>query len=154
MKRTLASQLLSHIDQKVMLRGWMNSFRAMGKLSFLILRDRSGFSQIVVVDKEQAKKISEIHPGSILRVEGRAVKSEQAGLGVEVVDPKITIEVPILEPPPVEYYKPEINSDLDFILDHRSIALRNRKIQAVFTIQAELVHAYRQYMHDVIGAVE
>lgn len=154
MKRILASQLFSHIDQPIMLRGWMNSFRAMGKLGFLILRDRSGFSQIVVVDKEQAKKLSEIHPGSIIRVEGRAVKSEQAGLGVEVVDPIITIEVPIHEPPPVEYYKPEINSDLDFILDHRSIALRNRKIQAVFTIQAELVHAYRRYMHDVIGAVE
>jgi len=154
MKRILASQLLSHLDQPVMLRGWLNSFRAMGKLGFLILRDRSGFAQVVIVDKDQAKQIQQLQPGSILRIHGRAMKSEQAGLGVEVVDPEIKIEVAITEPPPVEYYKPDIPSDLDFILDHRSIALRNRKIQAVFTIQAELCHAYRRYMHDVVGAVE
>jgi len=154
MQRILASQLLSHLDQSVLLRGWLNSFRAFGKLGFLILRDRSGLSQIVVVDPAQVKMLSELKPGTILRVKGTPVKSEQAGLGVEVVDPEIEVEVPITEAPPVEYYKPEIPSDLDFILDHRSIALRNRKIQAVFTIQAEIAHAYRSYMHDVVGAVE
>ena len=54
---------------------------------------------------------------------------------VEIVDPSITVEVPIKEVPIIEYYKPEIPSDLEFILDHRSIALRNRQIQAVFKIQ-------------------
>ncbi len=154
MERILAKDLLAHVDKLVLLRGWMNSFRALGKLSFLIIRDRSGFAQVVIEDKSMAKQLSELQPGSILRIEGKPVKSEQAGLGVEVLDPKITIEVAVKEPPPVEYYKPEIPSDLEFILDHRSIALRNRKIQAVFTIQAEMVHAYRLYMHDVIGAVE
>ncbi|MBS0629236.1 MAG: aspartate--tRNA(Asn) ligase [Verrucomicrobia bacterium] len=154
MKRILASQLLSHLEQPIMLRGWLNSYRALGKLGFLILRDRSGFAQIVIVDKDQAKQLNELQPGSILRIHGKAVKSEQAGLGVEVIDPKITVEVAISEPPPVEYYKPDIPSDLDFILDNRSIALRNRKIQAVFTIQAELCYAYRRYMYDVVGAVE
>ncbi len=154
MKRILASQLLSHLDQPIMLRGWLNNFRTFGKLGFLILRDRSGFAQIVIVDKDQSKQIHELQPGSILRIHGKAVKSDQAGLGVEVVDPTISVEVAITEPPPVEYYKPDIPSDLDFILDNRSIALRNRKIQAVFTIQAELCHAYRLYMHDVVGAVE
>ncbi len=32
--------------------------------------------------------------------------------------------------------------------------MRNRKIQAVFRIQAEIAHAYRLYMHDQIQAVE
>jgi len=154
MNRILASQLLSHLDESVMIRGWLNSYRALGKLGFLILRDRSGFAQVVIVDKEQAKRLHELQPGSILRVQGKVVKSDQAGLGVEVVDPTIEIEVPITEPPPVEYYKPDIPSDLDFILDHRSIALRNRKIQAVFTIQAEICHAYRLYMHNEVDAVE
>ena len=124
------------------------------RLNFLILRDRTGFSQIVIEDKAEFRKISGLQPGFVLRVSGTAVESSQAELGVEVIKPVITVEVPIHEVPPVEYYKPEMNSDLDFLLDHRPMALRNRLIQAVFKIQAELTHAYRLYMHDTVKAVE
>lgn len=154
MERILAAELVKHLERPVMVRGWMNSFRPLGKLNFLILRDRTGFSQVVVENKEDAKKLAALQPGSIIQVVGKAVKSSQAGLGVEIVDPQIRIEVPIHLPPPVEYYKPEIPSELEFILDHRSIALRNRKLQAIFKIQAELTHAYRIYMHGVVQAVE
>jgi nondiscriminating aspartyl-tRNA synthetase len=74
--------------------------------------------------------------------------------GAEIIHPVITIENPIHEAPLVEYYKPEIPSDLEFILDHRPIALRNRVLQAVFKIQAEIAHAYRLYMHDTVHASE
>lgn len=154
MERVLASDLIRHIDKPVMVRGWMNSFRPLGKLNFLILKDRSGFVQIVVENKEEAKKLNHLQPGSILRITGKAVRSTQAGLGVEIVEPRIEVDTPVLEPPPVEYYKPEMAAELEFILDHRSIALRNRKLAAVFKIQAELTHAYRLYMHDHVGAVE
>lgn len=154
MKRVLAQDIIQHENETILLRGWLNSFRLLGKLGFLILRDRSGLAQVVVEDKEVAKKLTEVFPGSVLKIVGTPVKSEEASLGVEVRDPQIEIEVPVLEPPPIEYNKPEIPSDLEFILDHRSIALRNRKIQAVFTIQAEMVHAFRLYMHDEVKAVE
>lgn len=154
MKRVLATDLSQSVNQQVELRGWLNNIRPFGKINFLILRDRSGFSQIVIEDKEEYKKISNLQPGSILRIQGIPVASTHAELGVEVTQPKIQVEVPIHEVPPVEYYKPEIQSDLDFILDHRPIALRNRQIQAVFKIQAELTHAFRLYMHDVVKGVE
>ncbi len=154
MERILAVDLIRHIDRPVMVRGWISSFRPLGKLNFLILRDRTGFIQIVVENKEEAKKVGHLQPGSIVRVHGKASRSMQAGLGVEIVEPRIEVETAVVDPPPVEYYKPEIASELEFILDHRSIALRNRKIAAVFKIQAEIAHAYRNYMHDHVGAVE
>lgn len=154
MKRVLSSELSHHLDQQVTLRGWMNNLRPFGKLNFMILRDRAGFSQIVIEDKEEYRKLANLQPGSVLRVTGTPVRSAQAELGVEVILPTITVEVPIHEAPPVEYYKPEIQSDLDYILDHRPMALRNRQIQAVFKVQAELTHAFRLYMHDVVHAVE
>lgn len=153
-QRILASELLKHIDQPVKIRGWLNNIRPFGKLNFLILRDRSGFSQIVIDDKEEFRKISQLQPGTVLTVSGKAVASSQASLGVEVINPQIVIEVPIKEIPPVDYFKPEIQSDLDYILDHRPISLRNRRIQATFKIQAAIAHAYRLYMYDVVGAVE
>lgn len=152
--RTLSSQLIDQIGAHVLLRGWFNNIRTLGKINFLILRDRAGFSQILIEDKEELRKLSGLQPGSILTVRGRVVASSQAEQKVELADPKIEVEVPIREVPPVEYYKPKIQSDLDFILDHRPVALRNRQIQAVFKIQAEMTHAFRIYMHDHVGATE
>jgi len=154
MKRILAFELLKHVDQAVIVRGWLNNVRSLGKLNFLILRDKSGFSQIVIEQKEEFKKISGLQPGSVLRIEGKVAPSNQAELKVEIINPSITVEVPIFDVPPIEYYKPEIPSDLEFILDHRPLALRNRQLQAVFKIQAEIAHAYRLYMHDQVKAVE
>lgn len=153
-KRVLSSELSNHIDQRVHLRGWLNIIRSLGKVSFLILRDFKGLSQIVVQDKNTFQKIAHLQPGSVLRIEGKVVKSSQAGLGFEIIDPEITVEVPIVEASPIEYYKPEIPSDLEFILDHRPMALRNAKLQAVFKVQAEIAHAYRFYMHDVVRGTE
>lgn len=154
MKRILASELNQHINQTVELKGWLNNVRAMGKVNFLILRDRSGFSQTVIQDKTEYDKIVHLQPGSILTVNGKAIESSQAPHGVEVVNPTITVQVPISEISPLEYYKPQIPNDLEFILDHRPIALRNRQLQAVFKIQGAIAHAYRLFMYNTVKAVE
>ena len=154
MERVLAAKLNQHLHQPVLIRGWLHTIRALGKINFLIVRDRSGFAQVVISDREMARSLHSLQPGSILSIEGTAVPAEKADLGVEVVDPKLTIEVPIQSVCPIDYYKPTMAADLEFILDNRPMALRNQKLQAVFKIQAELVHAYRLFMHDVVGAVE
>jgi nondiscriminating aspartyl-tRNA synthetase len=154
MKRVLAAELNQHLNQPVRLRGWLNNLRALGKLNFLVLRDRSGFAQVVIEQKEELQKIAHLQPGSILTITGKAVASSQTGSGAEIISPSIQVEVPITEIPPVEYSKPEIQNDLEFILDHRPIALRNRQLQAVFKIQAAIAHAYRLYMYDEVRAVE
>ncbi|HSX26272.1 MAG TPA: aspartate--tRNA(Asn) ligase [Chlamydiales bacterium] len=154
MKRVLARELSSSVGKQVQVRGWLNNLRSFGKLNFLLLRDRTGLAQIVIQDKEQLQKLAHLQPGSILSILGKAVESKEAALKVEIIEPEITVENPIHDVPPIDYYKPEIHSDLDFILDHRPIALRNRQIQAVFRIQAELAHAYRLYMHDTVQASE
>lgn len=154
MKRTLSSQLLQHVNERVCVRGWLHALRSMGRLNFLVLRDFHGFSQVVIEDKQELQKISHLYPGTILSIQGTAVQSTQAKLGAEIINPKISVEVAVEEPPVIEYYKPEIPSDLEFILDHRPMALRNRKLQAIFKIQAEIVHAFRLYMHDQVKAVE
>lgn len=154
MKRTIISKLPEHIDQTVRIRGWYNNLRTLGKISFLIIRDRSGFAQVVIESKDEVKRFTGLQTGTVLEITGAVRASAHTDIGVEVINPSITIESPVTEVPPLEYYKPEMNSDLEIILDHRPIALRNRKIQAVFNIQAEIAHAYRLFMHDEIQARE
>jgi nondiscriminating aspartyl-tRNA synthetase len=151
--RVLAKDLPNCVGKEVHVRGWLNNLRAMGKLAFLLLRDRSGLIQVVIENKDEIAKVDRLQPGSILSIRGKAVPSNSA-YKVELIDPRISIENPIHEVPPLEYYKPELHTDLEFILDHRPIALRNRQISAVFRIQAEIAHAYRLYMHDKVGASE
>ena len=152
-KRILASELAQHMGQQVRVRGWLNNLRALGKLNFLILRDRTGLIQIVIEDKEELKKISHLHPGTVLSIRGKVAPS-QSELKAELTEPRIEVDSPVTAVPPIEYYKPEISSDLDFILDHRPLSLRNRRIHAVFTIQAGIAHAYRLFMHDQVKATE
>lgn len=152
--RLLATELRTAIGKTVFLRGWLHDVRSFGKLLFLILRDRSGLAQIVVVDKEEHKKILPLQSGSILRIEGLVAASQEVHLGAEVVDPRITVEHAILEAPPFAYYRPKLTADLEYLLDHRPLSLRNRQLQAIFRIQAQIAHAYRLYMHDLVNAVE
>ncbi len=152
-QRILAKDLSGSIGKQVLVRGWLNNLRSLGKVNFLLLRDRTGFIQIVIEDKEELRKLDGLQPGTILSVEGE-VNASPSALKVELIRPVLHVENPIREVPPIEYYKPEIPSDLEFILDHRPIALRNRQLQAVFRIQAELAHAYQLYMHDTVQATE
>lgn len=153
MKRTLVRETPQFKGQTVRLRGWINTTRALGKVNFIILRDRTGLVQ-VVVDKEEYAKVKDMHPGAVLDILGQVQETPQTELGIEIVNPKILLESPVREAPPVEYYKPKIEADIDVVLDNRVVSLRNQEIQAVFRIQGEIAHAYRLFMHDVIGAYE
>ena len=110
MERTLAKDLHRRLDETVRIRGWLHALRPLGKLNFLIVRDGSGLSQVVISDREELKKVHGLQPGTILTVVGTAKRAPQAALGVEVVDPLLTVEQAVLEAPPVAYYKPEIPS--------------------------------------------
>ncbi len=153
MQRILAETLPQHLNQEVRVRGWLNNIRPFGKVNFLILRDRTGLIQVVIEDKAEFGKVQKLQPGSIVQIHAQVVTS-QCEMGVELCNPKIIVEVPIQAVPPLEYYKPQIPCDLETILDHRPVALRNRQLQAVFRIQAEIAHAFRLYMHDKVGGVE
>lgn len=151
MKRILSKNLPAYEGKRVKVRGWLNNIRALGKLNFLLLRDRAGLCQVVITDKDDFKKIAALHPGTVLTVEGTVSLNNGHA---EISEPHITVDVAVTDVPPLEYYKPVIPTDLEVILDHRPVALRNKRLQAIFKIQAEIVHAYRLFMHDKIGATE
>ena len=85
MNRIMAAELSHYLDQPVLIKGWLNNLRSLGKIHFLILRDRSGIAQVVIQSKEELKKISQLQPGAVLQVVGKAQFSAQAELKVEIV---------------------------------------------------------------------
>ncbi|MBD3280165.1 aspartate--tRNA(Asn) ligase [Candidatus Dojkabacteria bacterium] len=146
MQRILSNQLKEKIGAEVLVQGWLHSLRMLGAVNFLHVRDRGGITQVVIEDKGELEKVKDLQPGSVLTIEGSVQESAQFETGAEIIEPEISVEVPIIEPLPLDISKKEIHANLDTILDYRPLALRNEKQAAIFKIQATILKGFRRSM--------
>ncbi len=146
MKRTISNELKNKVGKKVLVKGWLHSLRMLGAVNFLMLRDRGGFTQVVIESRDELNKVKDLQPGSVLAIEAEVQKSLKTSLGVELVSPSIVIEVPVKYPLPLDISKKELSANLDTILDYRSLVLRNEKQMAIFKIQASIIEAFAHSM--------
>ena len=74
MNRILSSDTTTKIGQEVLLKGWVNARRNMGKIVFLDLRDRSGIIQLVGVpsqmDAASVESLKDVRPEWVIEVVG------------------------------------------------------------------------------------
>jgi nondiscriminating aspartyl-tRNA synthetase len=148
MERTLSVDCKKRVSKKVLVKGWMFNLRKLGNINFLILKDRGGYIQIVVENDKELDKLNGLQVGTVLSIEGTVKKAEQTELGVELVDPDIKVIIPVKYVPPVEYNKEDVNADISTIIDHRALTVRNKKIQAVFKVQATILKAFEESMRS------
>jgi nondiscriminating aspartyl-tRNA synthetase len=87
MKRILSTELKSFAGEEVSVKGWLHTVRALGKLTFLLLRDRAGLTQVVIESKEEFSKVRSLQPGSVIHVVGTVQLSDKADRGVEIISP-------------------------------------------------------------------
>jgi len=144
MERVLSSDCKRKIGERVLIKGWLYNFRKLGKIAFLVLRDRGGLIQVVLENKEEIKKISKIQNGSILEIEGKVV-ARNLNDEAEITNPKIKILKSVNDFLSIDLTKEEINAELDIILDYRPLTLRHIKQKAIFKLQAEIVKSFREY---------
>jgi nondiscriminating aspartyl-tRNA synthetase len=145
--RTLSRDLKEHTGKKVMVQGWLHKKRLLGGLTFINIRDRGGLVQVVLKDKDEVEKLRGMQIGTVLEVEATVKEEPRAPGGVELHDAKLTVMVPVTDEPPIEIDKPLSHKpdNLDTLFDNRVVGLRNLQERAIFTIQAEIVEALRQY---------
>jgi nondiscriminating aspartyl-tRNA synthetase len=148
MERIVSTDLPKHEGKKVLVKGWLHNLRELGKINFLILRDRGGLTQIVIEDKDEMAKLKGMQTGTVLSIEAKVQSTKNTELGVELVDPKITVVVPVTDVSPIDITKQELNVDIDTALDYRPVVLRHPKEAAVFKIQAHIMQAYAESMRS------
>ncbi len=126
MDRTLSSQLKEYIGKKVKVSGWLYKKRAMGGMTFLVVRDRHGLIQILDEKSKESEKLEGLQNGTILIIEGMAVADDRAPSGVEIHGPEITVDVPVKAVAPIEVDKPIDHNpeNFDTLFDNRVIGLR------------------------------
>ena len=157
MQRTLISETPKLIGQTVSLSGWVSVRRDHGKLIFIDLRDRSGLIQMVVIpDQEKAYEAAkEVRNEFAISVEG--LVKERPGSQTKENDPlgKVELEVSAIEiisktegELPFDVSKSEVELNLPTLLDNRNLSLRNRKINNIFKIYAQIIKSYGDAMRE------
>jgi nondiscriminating aspartyl-tRNA synthetase len=153
MERTLTGELRPRIGERVRLAGWLHHQRRLARLTFVLLRDRTGLAQIVVEEAAAMEEVARLLPETVLVVEAKVAASEQAPGGVELRDPVFTVLAEPAEQPPIELRRPELKEQLPTILDYAPVALRHPKQREAFQIAAASVRGFRTAL-DGLGFVE
>src|SRR5690242_6617591 len=137
MQRTLSRDLPARAGHDVRLEGWVHRRRELAKVSFLILRDRTGLAQVVLPAGTGL-------PGeeTVVEVTGRAVANPVAPGGVEVVEPAVRV-LGEAERPPVELFRPSLDAALPTLLDHAAVTLRHPGRRTVFAAASAAMGAFR-----------
>jgi nondiscriminating aspartyl-tRNA synthetase len=153
MERTLAGGLAGRAGEKVRLAGWLHHVRTLSKVSFVLLRDRSGIAQVVVEDEELRAGVAELLHETVIEITGIVVANPQAPGGHEVTADAVTVVSAPSAEPPFELRRPEINAQLPTLLDHAAVALRHPKRRAITQLTAAATRGFRQSL-DGLGFTE
>ncbi|PKL01676.1 MAG: asparagine--tRNA ligase, partial [Synergistetes bacterium HGW-Synergistetes-2] len=131
--------LPSHVEETVVIRGWLYNLRSSGKIHFLQLRDGSGTVQGVMVKKEVSEDLFAAAKGlwleASVEVTGTVRKDERAPSGVEL---SVT-DLHVFQNPSEEYPIGKKDHGIDFLLDHRHIWLRSSRQQAIMRIRDRVI---------------
>lgn len=148
MMRTLACEVPHKLNETVHLQGWIHNLRAIGKLCFIILRDRTGTIQTVLYN--QPDLASQLQEESVVELMGHVKPDDRAPAGCEVQISELKILRTPVETLPIQINRPReaFNARLETMLEHRVLSLRNPEIGAIFKIQAELIHGYRDFLRQ------
>jgi len=146
MKRILSDELQPFVGKRATVRGWLHKKRLLGGLNFVTLRDRRGLVQVLIENKNELEKLRGLQIGTVLAIDGKVIADERAPGGVELHDPKLTIEMPVTAEPPIEVDKPIDHKNLDTLFDNRVLNIRNLNEAKIFKIRAAITQYFREYL--------
>jgi len=141
-----AEDLQNYLNKEIMFVGWVHSKRVLGKISFIILRDRTGSVQATFkrdILGEKFNKIKQIQNESIIKVIGTV--QEKVGGGYEILVKDFSI-ISESEPLPIEIWNPDINTQFIKRVQYRFLDLRKPEIFAIFKIRSSVIQYFREYL--------
>ena len=148
MERTLSSETLEKVGQKVKLLGWAATIRDHGKITFIDLRDRKGIIQCVGQDfpKITAESVIEVTGEVAKRPENLINKNIPTG-EVEVKVEKVTVLTKSIELPiPIEGDGLEIEEPAR--LKYRYLDLRRPRMTRNLRVRSKLTSFIRNWLTE------
>lgn len=131
----------AEVGKDVELSGWVDTLRLTGKISFLLLRDRTGIVQ-VFLDKALTEKFQNIKAQSVVSLKGivnarpaNQVKADMQTGEIEVAATSLEVLSVSETPLPIEVTE-DTTTGLDKRLDYRFLDVRRQKVTDIFTVRS------------------
>jgi len=148
MERTYVKDTLEKIDQKILLKGWVDSVRDHGKITFLDLRDKTGLIQCV------GQNLPKFTQESVVEITGTVVKRPAKLINEDL--PTGTVELQVEElnvlslaeelPIPIDGFADEAQIQKRF--DWRWIDLRRPENKQIFNVWTSLEKGFRNHVNN------
>jgi asparaginyl-tRNA synthetase len=140
-------ELGRHVGAAVTVRGWVSTTRSSGKIAFIVVRDGSGYLQVVLAKKEVPPEAWErfqsltqetsVAVTGVVRAEPRAPGGfEMHASGLEILGP--SVDFPIT---PKEH-------GTSYLFEHRHLWLRSRRQVAIARVRHEVVQGIRDFFYE------
>jgi len=129
-------------DQEVILGGWVEDLRKMGKMTFLTLRDVTGITQIILTD-EVTKTVEGITRQSVVRITGKVQDTRARDFEYEIKANEISILAKAVYPLPIDPIG-RLESHIDNRLNTRALDMRNQKTASIFKIRHHALASLRK----------
>lgn len=146
------------VGEEVLLKGWVNVRRDMGKLAFVDFRDRMGIVQVVLVpdelDEAGKEAMNALRPEFCIAIRGIVQKRGEKQINkhlptgeVEVLAKQLTI-LNESKTPPFELDKDTIGVSEELRLKYRYLDLRTERMRKNLKLRYEVNRFMRSYLHE------
>jgi aspartyl-tRNA synthetase len=129
------------IGKQVVLGGWIEDLRKLGKMTFITLRDVSGISQ-VIVKGELNENLEELNRQSVVSIKGVVQETKARDFNFEIKAEEIDVLAKAIHPLPVDPIG-RVESNIDTRLNHRALDMRNQKTASIFKLRHHVLETLR-----------
>ena len=148
MLRTLIKDTPNKIGEMVTLKGWVDTIRDHGKITFLDLRDRTGIVQAV------GQKLEKITTESVVEIIGTIAERPEKLVNPNLETGKIEVQIEELKvislakefPIPVDDDGYSIEEELR--LKYRYLDLRRKRMREIVSLRSKYTQAVRNALND------
>jgi asparaginyl-tRNA synthetase len=146
MRHVYIEKIGDHAGETVTIKGWLHNRRSSGKIHFLVVRDGTGFLQVVMgkndVPEETFKAADHLSQESAVIVTGTVREDKRAKGGYELTASALEIVAPSIDYPitPKEH-------GVDYLLDRRHLWIRAERQTAILRVRHEIIDAVRDFFN-------
>ncbi|HSG69673.1 MAG TPA: aspartate--tRNA(Asn) ligase [Planctomycetaceae bacterium] len=138
----VATVQIAKPGESIVIAGWAETVKNLGKIGFITIRDRSGKVQVAVQDP---KNIADLTQESVVAIKGKVQESRQKSGGNEVLFESMDVLSPAYPGVPIDVTG-KTPAGFDTRLDNRYLDLRNPKTLAIFKVRSQINHAIRTFL--------
>ena len=147
MKWVYISDIAQHLDEEIIIKGWLYNKRSSGRIHFLLIRDGTGIIQGIMEEKEISPETfalyNDLTQESSLIVQGKARADKRAPGGYELYLTDL-IPVHIAQEYPIALKE----HGTAFLMEHRHLWLRSSRQHAILSIRSEIIKALRDFFDE------